>query len=276
MSENYFTAGELASLFNISKQTLLYYDKIGLLAPEFISSNGYRYYSISQYLTLEIIVNLRTLKMSIEEIKNFLMHKDKNALLELLQQKDQEFQQIIKDYEHARKSIANIFNHYSTDYENKINKITLVYREKRLLKTTILQNEITGKESVSIYAKHTQKTFHNKGILEKRIGWTVDIDKFLVGDNKLSAKMYFNYAPDIIGHMHPKKFVLPEGLYIEIIFRGTFHKNSKTLSKLISDFIDNNKLRPLSDVYIVPLENHWLTNDISKYINKLYFQVEYK
>ena len=33
---NCFTAGELASLFGISKQTLLYYDKIHLLSPDFI------------------------------------------------------------------------------------------------------------------------------------------------------------------------------------------------------------------------------------------------
>lgn len=276
MSENYFTAGELASLFNISKQTLLYYDKIGLLAPEFISANGYRHYSISQYLTLEIIVNLRSLKISIEEIKNFLMHKDKNTLLDLLTQKDHEFQQIIKDYEQTRKSITNIFNHYNINYENKVNKITLVYREKRLFKVTNLPSDISGKESVYTYAAHSQKTFHNKGILEKRIGWTVDVNKFLSGEDKLSSKMYFNYAPDIIGHSHPPKFTLPEGLYVEIIFQGTFYQNSKNLSKQITAFINSNGLQPISDVYIVPLENHWLTDDISKYINKLYFQVEYK
>lgn len=275
MSEDYFTPSELASLFNISKQTLLYYDRIGLLAPEFVSSNGYRHYSINQYLTLEIIVNLRSLKMSIEDIKNFLLHKDKANLLTLLLQKEQEIQQIINDHEQTRKSIINIFRHYNTDYKNKINKITLVYREKRLLKITTLPDKITGKESVYMYAKHTQKTFHNKGILEKKIGWTVDKDKFLSGENKLSSKMYFNYAPDISGHIHSKKFTLPEGLYIEIIFQGTFYQNTAKLSKDITTFIQNNNLQPKSDIFIVPLENHWLTDDLSKYINKLYLQVEY-
>ncbi len=44
--EDFFTAGELATLFNIPKQTLLYYDRIGLLSPEFIAENGYRHYSL--------------------------------------------------------------------------------------------------------------------------------------------------------------------------------------------------------------------------------------
>ena len=40
MSKNsklYYTAGELADLFELPKQTLLYYDKMGILSPEFIS-----------------------------------------------------------------------------------------------------------------------------------------------------------------------------------------------------------------------------------------------
>lgn len=37
----YFTAGELAAIFNISKQSLLYYDKVNLLSPDFVSENGY-------------------------------------------------------------------------------------------------------------------------------------------------------------------------------------------------------------------------------------------
>ena len=64
----YFTAGELAAIFNISKQSLLYYDKVNLLSPYIVSENGYRNYSIQQFLDLEIIVNLRALDISIANI----------------------------------------------------------------------------------------------------------------------------------------------------------------------------------------------------------------
>ena len=63
--ESFFTAGELANLFGISKQTLLYYHKIGLLSPEFIAENNYRHYTMQQYQDLEIIVNLRSFLSSI-------------------------------------------------------------------------------------------------------------------------------------------------------------------------------------------------------------------
>ena len=41
-----FTVGELAKLHNLSKQTLIFYDKIGLFKPKIIdSNNNYRYYT---------------------------------------------------------------------------------------------------------------------------------------------------------------------------------------------------------------------------------------
>ena len=98
-TQNYFTAGELAKLFNISKQTLLYYDKINLLSPDYISENGYRHYSIKQYLDLEIIVNLRNLNISIADIKEFLDHRGKDKFEQVIQKKRTECREIIKDNE---------------------------------------------------------------------------------------------------------------------------------------------------------------------------------
>lgn len=91
----YFTAGELAAIFNISKQSLLYYDKVNLLSPDFVSENGYRNYSIQQFLDLEIIVNLRALDISIANIKKYLADRSKEHFLQLLQEKTAECQAII-------------------------------------------------------------------------------------------------------------------------------------------------------------------------------------
>ena len=83
--DEYFTAGQLASLYGIPKQTLLYYDKSELLIPEFIHDNGYRYYSVSQYLTLEIILNMRKLNIPINDIKEYLNNRNTKNFQQLLQ-----------------------------------------------------------------------------------------------------------------------------------------------------------------------------------------------
>lgn len=43
---NFFYASDLAQLYNISKQTLIFYDKKDLFKPDYVDSNGYRMYSL--------------------------------------------------------------------------------------------------------------------------------------------------------------------------------------------------------------------------------------
>ena len=53
---DYFSIGELADFQQISKQTLIYYDKIGLFRPAYVDpQTGYRYYSASQIDYLDTI-----------------------------------------------------------------------------------------------------------------------------------------------------------------------------------------------------------------------------
>ena len=41
-----YSIGEVSKICNVSKKALRFYDKIGLIAPDYISSeNNYRYYS---------------------------------------------------------------------------------------------------------------------------------------------------------------------------------------------------------------------------------------
>ena len=103
---DYYTAGELAKMFMLSKQTILYYDRKGILKPKFVTENGYRYYSVSQYLTLEIIINLRKLDIPISEIQSYLRNRSPENLRKLLERKDQTCLETIRQNERIRSDIA--------------------------------------------------------------------------------------------------------------------------------------------------------------------------
>lgn len=67
---NYFSIGELSKLQNISRQTLIFYDKIGLFTPAYIDpENGYRYYNANQLDYLDTICIMKKIGFSLEEIK---------------------------------------------------------------------------------------------------------------------------------------------------------------------------------------------------------------
>ncbi len=72
LSETYFTIGEFASLFKLSKQTLFYYERNNILKPSYIEENGYRYYSLEQYFIFDIIINMRKLGIPLKEIADYI------------------------------------------------------------------------------------------------------------------------------------------------------------------------------------------------------------
>ena len=60
-------------MVGVNKQTLLYYDKIHLFSPEYVDDMGYRYYTFTQLDCFYAIITLKTIGMSLEEIKNTLI-----------------------------------------------------------------------------------------------------------------------------------------------------------------------------------------------------------
>ena len=68
--KNLFSIGEVSKQQNISRQALIFYDKIGLFCPAYTDpDNGYRYYSASQLDYLDTICILKKIGFSLDEIK---------------------------------------------------------------------------------------------------------------------------------------------------------------------------------------------------------------
>lgn len=67
-----YRIGELAALSGLSRSTLLYYDRIGLLSPSGRSDANYRRYSAADRERLESICSLRQAGMDIAGIKTML------------------------------------------------------------------------------------------------------------------------------------------------------------------------------------------------------------
>lgn len=273
--QNYFTAGELASMFDISKQTLLYYDKVGLLVPEFVSNNGYRHYSMNQYLILEIIVCLRKLNISVNNIKKFITERNNTVLQTILINKEKECAAIIAENERILKALQIISTNLNSNYDKLLDKITLSFCPKELIRVTAIDKSFSGKDRIMLFSKHSLKIFHAMHIKKKEIGWIIDKNNFLTSNQNLEAKAFFSYAADIQGHKKVEKFILIEGFYVELYIKGTFYENAKKISQNLMTFLKNNNLKAISDIYILPIKNHWFTKNSHEYITKIFLQVEY-
>lgn len=112
-----YTIGEFCSLFSIDRQTLRYYDKIGLISPTKRDEiTGWRYYEFAQVYQLASIRFMRKLGYSIEEIKDLFEASNIERSLNSLR----EHSAMIKKEWHRILSMDNVIQRKLLFIENKI------------------------------------------------------------------------------------------------------------------------------------------------------------
>ncbi|MBH0332626.1 MerR family transcriptional regulator [Brevibacillus brevis] len=70
-----YTVNDVAKLSGTTIKTLYHYQKIGLLMPEVVTENGYRYYGENELKRLQQILFYRELDFSLDSIKAALDHE---------------------------------------------------------------------------------------------------------------------------------------------------------------------------------------------------------
>lgn len=177
--KKYYTAGELARLFNIPKQTMLYYDKMGILKPEFVAENGYRYYSTPQYLTLEIILFLRKMDISVPDIRKFLENRSRDNILRILDRRKEECLQQIDQARRLIHSLDTYRNALERSQSLPLNQVLLQnYHDCRMFLTPIPKDKRGGLSTISIRARHVREAFSHCFCKEKPTGWVISKDDF--------------------------------------------------------------------------------------------------
>ncbi|MDH6457699.1 DNA-binding transcriptional MerR regulator [Fusobacterium sp. PH5-7] len=87
-SNLYFTTGEFAKLFNVSKSTLFYYDEVGVFSPIIREENDYRFYAVEQIEVFEVIVTLKELGMSLKDIKEYMENRTPENFITLMEERE--------------------------------------------------------------------------------------------------------------------------------------------------------------------------------------------
>ena len=72
--------GELAKRLNITTKTLRFYEKIGLIGHPARSNSGYRFYNEDHVKLAFLVVSLRRIGLTIDELKQLKVDTDKGLL----------------------------------------------------------------------------------------------------------------------------------------------------------------------------------------------------
>ncbi len=105
--------GEMAKRNNVTEQTLRYYDKMGLMSPcEIDPMTGYRYYNPKQSIQLDLIHYMKSMGLSLLEIKNQMDTGNIEYMKEMLTQQLSSIQDQIRDLNNQMVKISHALDSY--------------------------------------------------------------------------------------------------------------------------------------------------------------------
>lgn len=235
------TIGQMARLNHISEQTLRLYDKNGLLSPSEKGANGYRYYTVKQSARLDMIQYMKSLGMSLKDIKVQLDSKDLGVLKRILMEKSNRIDEQIRELQEQKRAIARtvesfdryksappngaiVMEYIGTRYMYCIDSRINIYDHgldvyEKILRD--LKNSLIANHLPQIYFCNAGTVLRQQNVLQRRF---MSTEVFVFVDPEL-------VAPELIT-------VIPAHVYL-CIYCNHFDKEKEYATRLL-DYAEKN------------------------------------
>lgn len=101
-----YRIGEIASLLNLSPQSLRKYETEGLIAPQKDASSAYRYYSGWDLILLSACRQYRALDFSLNETNQMLMCSNPESVTDFLRHQEAALERLIEEYTRKKDTVV--------------------------------------------------------------------------------------------------------------------------------------------------------------------------
>ena len=267
--KDYYKINEISTLYNIGKDSLRYYEEIGILKPE-RDTNGYRLYSIQDIWKLNIIKDLRNLNMPTEVIKDYLDNKTLENTLDILNEEITIINKKMEQLKIQKNTITSRIKSLKEDAsESNTEKIQVVDLDER--KIIVLNDSFSRDEEADFLIKKLHKKHEDKLYLlgNNYVGVTMDLTK--VKQNIFNSYKSVFFILDKDDKSYDK--IIPKGRYLTLSYRGSYEKTDKFIP-LMMEYADKNNYRAISDpVELYKIDVHE-TSIVDEYLTELQMQVE--
>lgn len=217
-----FTIGQVTKMYEISHDTLRYYDKIDLLKPSIKKENGYRYYTIREIELLEIILIAKQLEIPIKDIKAIIDREDIKEYEKLFERHEEFLDKQIKRMTKLKDKVKNSKNiaRQMECFKNE-DKISLNYEE--INKKVIFFNQ-NGNSYIGTLDKEKSLMI----IINKNDQGQLEMDESLIGVEVFKNEDfdYDNYTDYI-----ERDF---KGEYVVTTRKGTFSQINEVIIKILN------------------------------------------
>lgn len=270
--EQYFTTGEFAKLWGVKKQTLFHYDEIGIFKPAIKKKNGYRYYSYQQFEVFGVILVLKEMGMSLQEIKTYLDGRSPERLIHLFSEK---VERINREVDHLNK-LKHIMNDKIEMTKRAAsltgNEIELKELEAEYFMISPKLDHLNDRGFFDQLSEYMQRDDFNQDAMWYSVGVMIDLEN-------LKNKKYLDYT-----HFYSKiedkakaqtVFLKPKGLYLVAYHRGIYEKTYETYERMI-EFAEKNQLEFCGYSYEAFILDEISVIGYENYVTEIQIQVKPK
>lgn len=271
--ENLFTIGEVSKYQNISKQTLIFYDKIGLFRPAYVDPhNGYRYYSASQIDYLDTILIMKKIGFSLNEIKEHMRSYNIDSSLAVLRKQVAVIDRQIQELHLIRSRVLHRCEQMeeSKAYRKNDSAVFTEQMEARHILFQEVEKPYTLKEISIATKKCFAESFREQLPIFFQSGVIVPFQHVKEG-RFTEAKMAF--LPVERTDKVQNIMRIPAGLCVSIYHVGDYLSIGRSYQKLLN-YCETNSLKIISDAYEFCINDYLTSHDESEYITKIVFYVE--
>lgn len=229
----HLTTGQFAKLMNVSKDTLFYYDKMGIFSPELITSNGYRYYSIYQADVFHTIVTLKELDMPLKDIKVYLDHRSPEKLIEVLEAEEKTITRKMQQLEKMKMLVKEKIAITQEAIAINTSDITVEYKDVEDFLIVTNAKAITSEKNIYDCIQRHYTNLEKLDITAVTEGWMIRVEHILSGDN-----FKYDYLYSKVNDANYKNFSKKKGRYLTAYHTSgnpTIKETYKRLVKYAND-----------------------------------------
>lgn len=258
--KEYLSITEMAKRRSITTETLRYYDRIGLLKPDYLDSNRVRYYSVLKYEELETIKELQQLGLDLKEIAKYLDKRNLKSSYSLLLKQNDFCQEKIKYYKALNEKIKR-----KTELLNDIKKSnieffkpSLIKQEKRICLSS--SNSVSDEVSLAYACMELESEIKAWDKLAPIYGSDCYAGLFNVNSDDLKETQLVFILKQKNKISEKCSIVLSEGNYLHLYTNGSFWDREKVKDCLLSYARENGLV--LSEEIIVISKVDYSITDI--------------
>ena len=265
------TAGEFAKLCNTTRDTLRYYDKMGILVPQKNTENGYHYYSHRQITSFYFINFFRDLDCPVRDLKEYLRDAESEEFFTFLYSQYDSLLKMKKELDTKLSVLTgsiDIINHIQQNPEGKV-ILEKLEKPLRIKLTPILSSPSTKFDEItSDITEHIKICNQLNGIRTFPLGGVMERHSFI--SKNYSYSEVFSMAEEYCND--PMIHTLPTHTIVSCVNRDS-KESIESVYDRMKVYIRENKLEIKSDIYSLSLVNVVDANQEKRYLKYIFMCV---